>query len=145
MTDRFANLLEELGKVFHLSLHPDKHNACSIQIGAVKVQIQLDSTQEKLFLFSRIIEIPPGKFRENVLMEGLKANALPDPRPGVFCYVAATNQLALYQKYPLEILNGERLAGLFGAFFEMGESWHKAIQSGQSTPSSSRPPFGAKP
>ena len=143
MTDRFSELLTQVGKVLHLTLHTDKYNACSIEIPPIVIQLQLDSTQEKLFLFSKIFELPPGKFREIVLREALKANGLPDPRPGVFGYIAASNHLALYQRYPLEILNGDRLAGLFGAFFELGESWHKAIKGGQSAPpSTSRAPFG---
>lgn len=146
MTDRFSELLSQLGKVFHLSLHPDKSNACSIKIPPVTIQLQLDSTQERMFLFSKIIEIPPGKFRENVLRDALKANGLPDPRPGVLAFIASTNHLALYQRYPLEILNGERLAAFFGSFFEMAESWHKTIQNGQSSPLGiSNPPFGVRP
>jgi hypothetical protein len=147
MTDRLTELLGELGKIFQLSLHTDKYNACSISIPPLVIQLQLDSTQEKLFLFSKIFELPPGKFREIVLREALNANGLPDPRPGVFGYIAASNHLALHQRYPLEILNGERLAGLFGSFYELAELWHKALASGQSAPPSTaaRSPFGLKP
>ncbi len=148
MTDRLTELLESLGSILNLSLVPDKYNACSIEIPPIRIQLQLDSTQEKLFIFSKIIAIPPGKFRENVLLEALKANDLPDPRPGVFCYIANTNHLALYQSYPLFILNGERLAGLFGSFYELGSSWHDSIQKGQiipAAPSTSKIPFGMRP
>ena len=34
-------------------------------------------------------------------------------RPGTLCYLAATNHLTLYQKYPLSILTGPRLAWHF--------------------------------
>jgi len=147
MTDRFSELLSELGRVFDLPLHVDKSHACSIQIPPITIQLQLDATQENLLLFCKIIELPPGKFRENILREALKANGQPDPRAGIFGYILATNHLALHQRYPLAILTGDRLAGLFGAFFEMGESWHKAIHSGNPIPATPgrSAPFGLRP
>lgn len=135
MTNKFEELLHALGNIFHLPLHIDRYNACSIQIHeTLTIQLQLDVSQENLWMFSKLIEVPPGKFRENVLRESLKANDFPDPRTGIFGYIASANQLALFQKYPLEILNGERLAGSIGAFSEMAESWRKAIESGQPAP-----------
>lgn len=131
----FEELLSELSKVFDLKLHVDHHNACSIRIpDRLTVQLQLDPTQENLFLFSKLIEIPPGKFREDVLREALKANGQADPIVGIFGYLHATNQLILYQKYPLPVLTGSRLANFFGAFLEFGDIWRDAIANGKSTP-----------
>jgi hypothetical protein len=135
MRDPFQELLNELGPVFNLSLHLDKNNACAIQIDKHSiVQLQLDTSQENLFLFMKLTEIPPGKFRENVLQEALIANNSPDPLPGIFAYLAASNHLILFQRYPLTILNGKRLANLFGAFLELGDTWRKAIESGRPKP-----------
>jgi len=137
----FEELLQALGKVFHLLLHIDRSNACSIQVHPqLTIQLQLDASQENLWIFSKLIELPPGKFRENVLREALKANALPDPRTAVFGYLAAVNQIALFQKYPLNLLNGETLSGFIGAFLEMADSWRNAIANGQPAPSDSRQP-----
>lgn len=137
MTDQFEILLKELGEIFHLSLHTDKSSACSLSIGPeLTIQLQLDASQEKFFFFSKLIPLPPGKFRENVLCEALKANAAPDPLPGCLAYLAATNHLVLFQSYPLFILNGERLAGLFGSFLELAESWRRAIELGHTAPPS---------
>ncbi len=146
MSDSFSILLEELGKELQLSLVPDKYNACSLVIPPLTIQLELDSNQENLFLFSKIIELPPGKFRENVLAAALVANGLRDPRAGIFGYFAPTNHLTLHQSYPLKILKGENLAGLFGAFFELAQSWYESIHRGQPSPmsSSSPPPFGIR-
>jgi hypothetical protein len=149
MTDQFQQLLNELGQIFHLSLHTDKVAACTLLIPPeLTIQLQLDASQERLFLFSKLIALPPGKFRENILREGLKANAAPDPLPGILAYLASSNHLVLFQSYPLLILNGERLAGLFGGFLEMADNWRKAIERGQSAPPPSLPkeskPFGLK-
>lgn len=137
MIGQFEELLQSLGKVFHLDLKIDRFHACSIQVHErLTVQLQLDTAQENLWIFSKVIEIPPGKFRENVLFEALKSNGLPDPRPAVLCYVAKDHALALCQKYPLSILNGERLGGLVGSFLEMADSWYLAISSGKPAPAS---------
>jgi len=149
MINQFEELLQDLGKVFHLDLHVDRKSACSIQIHPhFIIQLQLDASQENLYIFSKLIDTPPGKFRENILKEALKANALPDPRVGVLGYIAATNQLAIFQKYPLSLLNGNRLSGFLGAFMEMADSWREAIASGQSAPLISQNiasnPFGMK-
>lgn len=135
MTNQLEELLHQLGKVFHLDLHVDRTLACSIQVHQnLTIQLQLDVAQENLWIFSKLLEVPPGKFRENVFREALKANGLPDPCTAVFGYISNTNHLALFQKYPLEILNGERLAGLIGAFVEMAENWIQAIASGRPAP-----------
>ncbi len=135
MTNSFEELLQSLGKVFHLALHTDRSNACSIRIHEhLVIQLQPDLSQENLWIFAKLIELPPGKFRENILRDTLKANALPDPRTGIFGYIAPTNHLALFQKYPLALLNGDNLAGFIGAFLEMADSWRHAIANGQSSP-----------
>ncbi len=148
MIGKFEELLKDLGRIFHLSLQVDSQNACTLQLREqIRIQLQLDLSQENLWIFSKLIEIPPGKFRENVLREALKANGIPDPRVGIFGYLASTNHLILFQKYPLFLLDGERLSGLIGAFLEMGESWIQAIASGQPAPrtlATGLNPFGLK-
>lgn len=135
MMSLFEILLEELGKVFELKLHTDRKGACSIQVRPnLVVQLQPDPSQEGLWIFALLAEIPPGKFREEVLKEALKANGLATLRPGVFGYVQNTNQLALSQKYPFEILDGERLCGLLGAFLDLAEKWQDALQQGRAAP-----------
>lgn len=135
MISRFEEILDQLGHVFELKLHVDRKNACSIQIHPhLIIQLQLDMSQEHLWLFTKVAETPPGKFRENILKETLKANALPDPRSAIFGYILSSNELAAFQKYPLGILNGEILSGLIGAFLETSSKWQEAILSGQSAP-----------
>ncbi|PIS01917.1 MAG: hypothetical protein COT85_07155 [Chlamydiae bacterium CG10_big_fil_rev_8_21_14_0_10_42_34] len=149
MIGQFQELLEALSKVFNLALHVDRSNACCIQIHeGLSIQLQLDVSQENLWIFSKIVEIPPGKFRENIFKETLKENGLADPRIAVFGYLADTNHLALFQKYPLHVLNGERLSGFLGAFLMMAENWRNAIESGLPAPQKEKQtnqnPFGLK-
>jgi hypothetical protein len=135
MMSQFEELLQQLGKIFNLDLHIDHHHACSISIqDQLTVQLQPDIEQKNLVLFAKIAEVPPGKFRENAFKEALRENGLPDPRIGVFGYSAANNHLILYQKYPMDLLKGDQLAGMFGSFLELGTLWKKAIESGLPCP-----------
>jgi hypothetical protein len=135
MTTPFETLLHDLGKVFHLALHTDRSNACTLQIHReLKIQLELDPTQEQLWIFCKLIEVPPGKFREEVLKEALKANDRPDPRSAIFGYIRASNHLALFQKYPLQILDGKNLSELIGTFAAIAENWRIAILRGRSAP-----------
>lgn len=140
MIERFEELLKELGKAIHLSLHSDKNHACSIRLhGSHLVQLELDPSQENLLLFTKIVDLPPGKFREIVLREALKANSFPDPRPGILAYYNNTNHLVLYQRYSLLILNGERLASFLSVFVELADLWRKAIEGGRAAPHPIKP------
>jgi len=135
MLDRFNELLQGLALLLDLPLHIDKHHACAIQIQpGLIIQLQADKSQENLLIVCKVVELPPGRFRENVLKEALKANALPDPRVGTFSYLALSNHLVLFQNYPFDVLNRERVAGLLGPFIEAAGKWRTAIQQGQSKP-----------
>lgn len=135
MIDRFDEILQNLGKVFDLDLRADRNHACAIQIKqGLIVQLQCDAAQENLLIASKVVELPPGKFRENVLKEALKANAKLDPIVGIFAYIAKINQLVLFQQYPFDVLTSERLAGLLGPFIQTAEKWKNAILAGQPAP-----------
>lgn len=146
MTDPFSALLDSLGTLFGLPLEPDKNNACAIQIKkGLVIQLQPNEAMEKVLIVTRVAEVPPGKFREDVLKEALKANGMADPRVGIFAFVEKNNGLVLFQQYPIDILNGERLAGLIIPFIDLAESWRSAIVSGKAGPGNSTqaPPLGA--
>lgn len=144
MIDRFAELIQELGDFLQIPLHVDRNGTCTLQVHhKARIQMQVDVSGKKLWMASIAIELPPGKFRENVLKEGLKANHLPDPRPLICGYVGPNNHLAFYQAFPLEVLNGERLAGFFGAFLTETESWIQAIEQGRPAPIVTEPDLGS--
>jgi hypothetical protein len=135
MTDSFSYLIEELGKILKLPLHVDRIGACSILFPPeFLIQLQLDSSGDNLFLFTKIGTLPPGRFREDVLKEGLKANGLKDPIPGILSYIDQTSELALFHSYPLNTLNGERLVSLFASFIEFGLNWKEALHRGTTHP-----------
>ena len=66
----FHDLIAELGEYIGEDLKVDLNMACSLEINnLIKVQIELDSPGEKILLMSLITELPPGKFRENILKD----------------------------------------------------------------------------
>lgn len=133
--ERLQQLLDELSQIFHLPLKIDRHHACSIQIKeGVTLQLQLDPLQENLFLFAKVGEVPPGKYRENVFKEALKTHSLPEPRIAHFGFIAKSAELALFHSYPLTILKGELLAGLIGAFLQYAIEWKKGLAQGTIPP-----------
>lgn len=151
MIDPFEEQIQQLGEQLDIPLHVDANRACLLQIEKnLSVQIQTDTAQEKILLISLIAELPPGAFREKVLCQGLKSNHLPDPRTAIFSYLDAKKQLVMHQSYPLEFLNGEKLAALVAGFIEYAKLWYEAVEKGEPGPAPIEPdhlppnPFGLK-
>jgi hypothetical protein len=131
--DRFEELLKELSIELGATFHPDKRGACKIRINeTLDVQIECDPSQEKLLVATFIYEIPPGKFRENILKDALKSNA-PFPINGTLSYSERNNQLALFSFLNLPNLNGKTLAEFILEMIEKANQWRQGIQSGNTS------------
>lgn len=135
MIDPFEVLIAQLGEALHLELFIDRHEACMLRIHHVlPVQLQMDRSREKLLAAAFIYELPPGRFREDVLCEALKANGLPDPRPGIFCYVAAENKLVLYADALITQITAEKLVNLLASLIDYAQLWREALERGSPSP-----------
>jgi hypothetical protein len=150
MIDPFEQLIEHLGIALGIKLHVDANRACLLNIhNRLSVQIQIDAAQEKLIIASFLFQLPPGRFRQNILAEALKTNHLPDPRVGILGFLASNSTLTMHQRYPITILNGEKLAALTASFIEYAQSWQDALSMGHTSPAPVAPtpksrPFGIK-
>jgi hypothetical protein len=130
-TDRFEELLNELSIEFGVALHPDKRGACKLRINeTLNVQLECDPSQENLLIASFICEIPPGKFRENILKDALKCNG-PFPVHGTLSYSERNNQLALFAFLHLSNLNGKTLADFITSFTEKVSNWRIGVETGR--------------
>ena len=135
MSNPFEELIQQLGKVLELELIPDHNNAVALKMNQkTTIQIQEDQEQNNLLIASILCELPPGRFRENVMAEALKTNALNDPRPGNLGYLYRKNALTLHTVYPFSQLDGKQLAVYLSNFLELAEAWLKAIERGQTGP-----------
>jgi len=132
--DVFQELLWDLGELVDLPLHVDKNNACKLLLNEkLAVQLEMDRDGERLLVASFISEIPPGKFRENVLKDALKVNSSYHPF-GSFAYLEKNNQLILHQYLNTSDLSAEKLAKHLEVFIEEAEEWRAALASGASAP-----------
>jgi len=131
MIDRFEELLKELGDQYSIALHPDKLGACKLHIdNTLHVQLECDAHQENLLLATFICDIPPGKFRENILKDGLQANSN-RAHGSVLAYSDKNNQLTLFQYLRLADLNGQKLADSLATFVERANLWRTGVETGQ--------------
>jgi hypothetical protein len=148
MIERFDELIQDLGRLLDLPLHPDKNRICSLNInGKIHVQLEFDRPKNRLLIASFIGEVAAGKFRENALREALKFNA-PFPRVGTFAFSQRNNQMALFDHLPIEGLDVKKLVSFMGEFVDRAMVWKEALQSGNLptiSPVKSSGMFGLKP
>ena len=132
--NKFEQLLWDLGEAIHLPLHIDKNQACNILLEEhLKVQMQLDRNETHLLVCAFVADLAPGRFRENVLREALKANGEPQPH-GVFAFYEKKNLLIFHQFFPIDTLNKEGLMQSLELLIQEAEEWYQAIRSGSTAP-----------
>lgn len=128
--ERFQALLNLVSPLIHVPLYSDRKHAVRLTVNeTLHIQIEDDEPKDRLLIATFISEIPAGKFRENLLKEGLKAN-VPYPRIGTFAYSERNNQLALFEYHLYAGLTGEKVADRLALFIEKALLWRKAIQGG---------------
>lgn len=130
--DLFGLLLEELGTIIKIKLEPDKNNACLIKYpNGLSVQLDFDATSEEIIMLSNLGTPAPGRYRENLFREALKANGLPPPQPGIFAYSKKTDSLVLFTTVPLADTSGQKLADTLSPFMLRAELWLGAMARGE--------------
>ncbi len=131
--DRFTDLLTQLGELLDTDLRPDVHGVCKLNINEqFNIQLEYDGSKERLLLAAFLCDIPPGKFRENLLKDALKAN-WPYPKEGTLCYSDRNNKLSLFKYISTINLTGAVLLNALNQFIDQAESWRKAVESGQTS------------
>jgi len=133
MIDRFEELLNELSIEYNLSLHPDKKGACKLKINdTIHIQLECDAGQENLLVATFICDIPPGKYRENILKDALKANN-PFPVHGTLAYSDRNNKLVLFCYLRMAQLTGKKLAEFLVTFLDKANQWRIGVESGHTS------------
>lgn len=156
MMTPFEELIQQLGTTLGIPLHIDSHGACRLNINEkMPVQIEADSRGENLMIVAFIGQLNPGKFREEVLKEALKANAHfinTGNSGGILGFSAHHNQLSCHTYVPAKEANVEKLLSSLTYLTEYALSWVEALQNGQIAPAGIQPrqsiplsPFGIRP
>ena len=149
--ERFAQILYDLGKEIGVELYPDPNHVCQLNyLEKLHIQLEYDETSEEVLISCFVCEIPAGKFRENLLKEGLSYNAN-YPRLGTFAYSEKNNQFTLFERVHVTNLKPEKLFQLLEAFIDIVTEWKDAVEQGKNLPttggsdSSGSSMFGLKP
>lgn len=129
VTDLFGSLLQELGHIMGIpELHPDRHNACLIKFpDGLEVQMELDGQGLELTMLSNLGILPPGKYRENVFREALRANGMPQPLNGTFAYSKKADSLVIFHRIPTKELSGDKINTALLPFLEKARYWRETI------------------
>ena len=144
-------ILNEIGKVLKIEdLHPDRNNSCLIKMPeGIKIQLEQNSKNDEFILGADLGQVPPGRYRENLFREALKANGMPYPQHGILSYSAKTDHLILYETFSSKDLRGEMVADEIPHFVEKAKYWKESMEKGElpvvGTLQSSQGMFGLRP
>lgn len=134
MQNKFQDLINDLAKILSQDLYVDKNKACVISYDDVlKVQLELDQSSQNLIVFSSITTLAPGKFRENVLLDALKANN-EFPYVAIFSFFEPDSSLALHNFLDFPSLKADVLASYLSTFVEICFLYRSAINANQTSP-----------
>jgi hypothetical protein len=128
--NRFEELIAQLAKILNIHLEAEKGMLCKLNIdGKFSVHLQYEESDDLLMMGCMIVEVPPGKFKENVLREALKVNDLL-PRLGNMCFSEKGNKLAIYTHISFEGLDAEKFNDMMHNFIDYCYRWYNAVTSG---------------
>jgi hypothetical protein len=145
----FEEMIQEMGRILNVPLHAEKNRLCKLNINDVlHIQIEFDEAKERILIACFVCDLPPGKFRENVLKEALKANNQ-FPSLGTLAYSEKNNKLALFTHFPIATINANKLSEELMKFIDKTDQWRMAVETGQLAsvaigPAKEKPPFGLK-
>ena len=129
MIDRFEEMLLGLSKVFDTPMQMDNMNCWSLVIDEkFSIQMELADNKKYLLIISFISEIPPGKYRENILRFALIANNNKN-QFGTFGYSEKVSKLLYFTYLYFEDLKVSDLADYLSLFIETASTWREAIET----------------
>ncbi len=128
-------LLKDLGELLKTDLKVDNHHTCLVLIDKkLPIHLELHTNGEHLLIGCCLMELPPGKIRENILREAMKSNGLPQPQNGTLGYSTKTRHLILFSKLKMETQTGEGLYQYLLPFIQKAYLWKEALERNQTPP-----------
>ena len=124
-----GQILQEIGAKLNLpNLTPDQHDTCLIKFeNGIKIQIELDDSNQYLMLGSVLGSVPLGRYRIDLLEAALKANGLPPPHHGLLAFSKKTDHLLLFAKFHVRGLRGDEVSDEIPYFLEKAKVWSEAL------------------
>jgi hypothetical protein len=131
----FKELIADLSDRLGADLFPDLNNVVTLIVEKrVKFNIEADSVGEFMILGATISELPPGKFRENILKDALKANSRINVNPGVLSYLGRENTLILHTKLFIQGTSVDEIIKEMKHLTSRAKKWMDAIDEGRASP-----------
>jgi len=132
--DVLKNILDELARqeLFPAAvLRPNQAGICAIPLpDGAQLRLELDKRAENLLILSVLGNVTPGRYRENLFKEALKANGLPHPRHGTLAFSTHSEKLLLFESMPLPGLTGGEVGAFLQPFMEKASVWREAVSTG---------------
>lgn len=128
----FEILIHELGQAMDVQLHPDAHGSCLIHfpIEEVSIQIDLDTNPNQILVGIELGALPPGVYRERMLIQAMRVNGTSTFPRGVLAYSEKNDTLILFQFLPITGLTGAKLDAFLQIFLKHAVAWKSAIERG---------------
>ncbi len=141
----FADLIHELGELVGENFQAYQNRLIRFRINDhLHVQVETDLMNEFVMIICMVSEIPPGRFRENVLRDALKANYLLDKHRSILSYDEKGNQLVLSDQLRAHALTAEMLLKEISKLVKRAELWRQSIDNGHSSPGRDEVPEGKR-
>lgn len=125
--NKFAELLEALGRLLGISLAPEKEIFCKVRMGTLHFQLEYDESKEEILIASLLGTISPGKFREEALIAALRTND-EESSLGALSYGLRDN-LVLELNVPITT-SADLLRDKLTQLSEKGSLWKEALEQG---------------
>ncbi len=113
-------------------LEPDEHDTCLIDFpdDGPQVYIEMSKDEKYVLLVSRLGEVPPGRYREDIFTEALKADGMPRPRHGTLAFSEEQGELVLFKRMEVDDLNVHELHDALQPFRDKAKEWADALETG---------------
>jgi len=134
MVVSFDSLLKEIGQLLNVELVPDRLNACRLKYpDGLFLQLEANREGTTLLLGTKIGALPPGRYRQDVLEQALKANTL-DFHTGTFGYSKKNSELYLYAHLSTEHFTAKQIVDFISPFIEKARHWIAPLAANQIPP-----------
>lgn len=132
---QFGMILKEFESFFGCPLTPDANHSCLIKMNqGLAIQMELDHRSHLLLIGCRVGLLHTGRYRQQVIRQALKFNAVTAPSEGVLGFSHGSNHLILFIKVDPATLTLHDIPPLLAPFIAKAKAWSEAIGRGELPP-----------
>ncbi len=126
----YEDLIRSLGLEMQINLVSDSHQSCRIEYSEeqVTIQIDLDTTGDRLLIGTQLGEIPPGAYRHQVFVQALRVNGISKTPRGTLAFSEKNNTLVLFHYIPIATAEAKSISDFIELFTTHAKVWVDAIK-----------------